>query len=126
MKSKHFSMPGHMGPGQKAAGAKNLSSGPHHGTSKRQHHDGHPHGHPTQHGLSENPLPMVGIGSPDYGSMEEHGLSEGNVRAVASAMPIGQCNDSLLEEHGLQHVDYGELTGHNYNDTSNVDGGHKY
>lgn len=111
MKSKHFSMPGHGG------------NKPHHGTAQRQHHDGHSHGHPTQHGLSENSLPEVGMNSPDYGSMAEHGLSEGNVKGLRSAMPMGQCNDSLLEEHVLQHTDYGSLTGHNFTTTSEGHGG---
>lgn len=104
MKGKHFSMPGH--------------SKPHHGSSQRQHHSGHSHGHPTEHGLSENPLPNVGIGGPDYGSMAEHGLSEGNVKGLKSALPEHQCNNSILEEHHLQHADYGNLTGHNYSSVS--------
>jgi hypothetical protein len=106
MKSKHFSIPGHGG------------NKPHHGTSQRQHHDGHPHGHPTQHGLSENPLPNVGMGGPDYGSMAEHGLSEGNVKGLKTALPESQCNNSILEEHVLQHTDYGNLTGNNFNTAS--------
>ena len=100
MKSHHFSNPGH-------------GKHPAHKTHLRQHHDAHPHGHPTQHGLSENPLPMVDVAtSPDYGSMAEHGFSEGNVRGVMSALPESQCNSSLLTIHGLQHVNYGEVTGH--------------
>lgn len=100
MKSRHHNMPGH-------------AKGPTHKSHKRQHHDGHPHGHPTEHGLSENPLPMVDVATaPDYGSMAEHGLSEGNVHAVVHALPESQTNSSLLTIHGLQHVDYGAVTGH--------------
>lgn len=106
MKSKHFSMPGHGG------------NKPHHGTHQRQHHDGHFHGHPTEHGHSESSEPNVSLNAPDYGSMAEHGLSEGNVKGLRSALPLSQCNNSLLEEHALQHTDYGALTGHNYTGTS--------
>lgn len=102
MHSKHHNMPGH--------------SSPSHKTGQRQHHAGHAHGHPTEHG--NKIVPENRVGGPDYGSMEEHGLSEGNVRAVTKALPENQCNNSILEEHGLQHVDYGELTGHNYNSAS--------
>lgn len=100
MKSHHFSNPGH-------------GKGPTHKSHKRQHHDGHPLGHPTQHGLSESGLPMVNVReSPDYGSMAEHGFSEGDVHAVMHALPESQTNASLLTIHGLQHVDYGAVTGH--------------
>lgn len=119
MKGKHFSMPG------EGARHGHGDGGPHKGSHKRQHHDGHSHGHPTEHGLSENPLPNVSMGGPDYGSMAEHGLSEGNVRAVVKALPEDQWMNSVLKSHGLQHVDYDALTGHNYVDPdANVEGGH--
>lgn len=101
---KHFSKPGH--------------SNPAHNTHKRQHHDGHSNGHPTEHGHSESSEPNVALNAPDYGSMAEHGLSEGNVRGLKSALPENQCNNSILEEHQLQHTDYGQLTGHNYTSAS--------
>lgn len=107
MKGKHFSMPG------EAARHGHGDGGPHKGSHKRQHHDGHSMGHPTEHGLGENPLPNVSFGGPDYGSMAEHGLSEGNVRAVVNALPVTQCNNSLLKNHGLQHVNYASMTGNN-------------
>lgn len=106
MKNKHFSMPG---PG---------NGKPHHGSSQRQHHSGHAHGHPTEHG---NSAPDNKVGGPDYGSMAEHGLSEGNVKGLKSALPESRCNNSLLEEHELQHSDYGELTGHNHTSASYSD-----
>lgn len=95
MKTKHFSMPG---------------GKPHHGSSQRQHHSGHALGHPTEHGQT----PENQVGGPDYGSMAEHGLSEGNVKGLKSALPEHSDMNSVLEEHHLQHTDYGSLTGHNY------------
>lgn len=65
---------------------------------KKQHHEGHEHGHPT----------AVGHGG-DSGDMSEWGLSQGNAGHVKSnkALEVTQ----QPESHKLAHVDYSELTG---------------
>lgn len=76
-----------------------------------QHHKGHSHGHPTEHGLHE----VAGVGnfhSADSGTAAEHGLSAGDHECVAHALPE---THSILENHELQHVDYHHITGGHHN-----------
>ncbi len=78
----------------------------HGGHKNPQHHEGHPHGHPTVVGQSLE-------SSSDSGTAKEHGLSQGNTKGMKHALPE---HHNLLEEHELQHSDYGELTGNNSNE----------
>jgi hypothetical protein len=66
----------------------------HGGKGAPKNHEGHQFGHPT----------AIGKGG-DSGSASEHGLSQGS----KVKCPLTEGSQTHLENHSLQHTDYGSL-----------------